>query len=297
MSVNREAQIIKLKLDIIFKRMFGDAKNDEIIKAFIEDLLEMERGSIQEIVIDNVELPPDELDKKFSRLDLKMKVDNQIVNIEMQVEAEPCFGDRTLFYWAKIFTSELGSGEGYDELRKTICINIVNFNAFGCDEYHSHFQPMEKIRQEVLSDKMDIHFFELKKIKKAAKHKPMEDWLNLINAETEGELMDVESTTQIQEVKKAIVVLRELNADDQLRAEAHYREKRLHDEATALGHARREGKEEGLKLGLERGLEQGLEKGKLQTLAELVKDEFLTIETAAQKANMSVSDFRSKTGL
>ena len=113
--------------------------------------------------------------------------------------------------------------------------------------------------------------------------------------------MDVEATTQIQEVKKAIVVLREMNADDQLRAEAYYREKRLHDEATALGHARREGKEEGLKLGLERGLEQGLEqgleKGKLQTLAELVKDEFLTIETAAQKANMSVSDFRSKTGL
>ena len=109
--------------------------------------------------------------------------------------------------------------------------------------------------------------------------------------------MDVEASTQINEVKKAIVVLRELNADDQLRAEAHYREKRLHDEATALGHARREGKEEGLKLGLERGLEQGLEKGKLQTLAELVKDEFLTIETAAQKANMSVSDFRSKTGL
>ena len=57
--------------------------------------------------------------------------------------------------------------------------------------------------------------------------------------------MDVETTTQIQEVKKAIVVLRELNADDQLRAEAHYREKRLHDEATALGHARREGRAEG----------------------------------------------------
>ncbi len=57
--------------------------------------------------------------------------------------------------------------------------------------------------------------------------------------------MDVEATTHIQEVKKAIVVLRELNADDQLRAEAHYREKRLHDEATALGHARREGRAEG----------------------------------------------------
>lgn len=81
--------------------------------------------------------------------------------------------------------------------------------------------------------------------------------------------MDAEATTKIQEVKKAIVVLRELNADDQLRAEAHYREKRLHDEATALGHARREGKAE------------GLVEGMLVTLAGLVKDELLTIETAA----------------
>ena len=58
--------------------------------------------------------------------------------------------------------------------------------------------------------------------------------------------MDVETTTQIQEVKKAVVVLRELNADEKVRKEAYYREKRLHDEATALGHARREGKAEGV---------------------------------------------------
>ena len=140
---------------------------------------------------------------------------------------------------------------------------------------------MEKTRQEVLSDKMDIHFFELKKIKKAAKHKPMEDWLNLINAETEGELMDVEATTQIKEVKKAIVVLRELNADDQPRAEAHYREKRLHDEATALGHARREGKQEGI----------------LSTLSDLVKKGLLTLEQAAEQADMTTSDFQRKAGL
>ena len=42
----------------------------------------------------------------------------------------------------------------------------------------------------------------------------MEDWLNLINAETEGELMDIETNTQIKEVRDTIVILRELNADE-----------------------------------------------------------------------------------
>jgi len=109
---------------------------------------------------------------------------------------------------------------------------------------------LETNRHEALSDKLDIHFFELKKIKYSKKHKPMEDWLNLINAETEGDLMDIETNTQIKEVRDTIVILRELNADEKVKQEAYYREKRLHDEASALGCARREGLAEGLAKGL-----------------------------------------------
>lgn len=247
--MSRETKIVKLKLDIIFKRIFGNDKNDKIIAAFVEDLLELKRGSIQKIEIKNVELPPDELDKKFCRLDLKMHIDDKIVNIEMQINFEPDFKDRTLFYWAKIYSEDLGSGEEYGDLKKTICINIINFNAFECNDYHSHFKVKEVDRNEVLSDKLDIHFFELKKIKSSVKHKPMEDWLNLINAETEGELMDIENTTQIKEVRDTIVILRELNADQKVKQEAYYREKRLHDEASALGYARREGIAEGEAMG------------------------------------------------
>ena len=207
-----------------------------------------------------------------------MRVNGQIVNIELQVKAEDDFGDRTLFYWAKIFTGELSAGDEYGDLRKTICINIINFNYFDCKEYHSHFQPMELHRHEVLSDKMDIHFFELRKLRKSTTKKPMEDWLNLINAETEGDLMDIQNATQSNEVKKAIVILREMNADAQIRQEAYYREKRLCDEASALSHAWREGEETGI----------------LITFADLVKDGILTLADAAQRANMSVTEFEAK---
>ena len=40
-------------------------------------------------------------------------------------------------------------------------------------------------------------------------------------------------------------MLRHLSADQQVRQEAYYREKLLHDEASALGSARREGEEKG----------------------------------------------------
>ncbi|MBQ8132813.1 MAG: hypothetical protein IJ192_00115, partial [Clostridia bacterium] len=45
------------------------------------------------------------------------------------------------------------------------------------------------------------------------------------------------------------------------RQEVYYREKRLHDEATALNGARREGMEEGIAIGQERGIAIGQERG------------------------------------
>ena len=269
--MDKDEKIVKLKLDVIFKRVFGNLDNEKIITSFISDLLEIPRKSIEKIYIDNVELTPEYFDMKFSRLDLKLLVDNKIVNVEMQVNREPDFKERTLFYWAKLYSEDLKSGDEYNELKQTICINIINFNLFDYPDYHSHFKVMEKERYEPLSDKMSIHFFELKKIGKHKKNRPMEDWLNLINAETEGDLMAIQKSTNIQEVKDTIVMLRELSADEKVRREAYYREKRLHDEATALGHARREGISEGITIGKAEGIVEGVAKNKAEVIAKMRK--------------------------
>ena len=214
--MDREAQIVKLKLDVIFKRVFGNEANKAIIAAFISDLLEIPRESINAVYINNVELTPEYLEQKFSRLDLKLDVDGRIVNIEMQVNRETDFRDRTLYYWSKLFCGELRSGYEYGELKQTICINIINFDLFECESYHSIFSILEHERGEVLSDKFAIHFFELRKLGRSKKNKRMEDWLNLIDAETEGDLMNIQQTTTIPEVRDTIVMLRELSADEKV---------------------------------------------------------------------------------
>ena len=85
-----------------------------------------------------------------------------------------------------------------------------------------------------MTDKFSIYFFELRKLKKSQKGKPVEDWLNLINAEKKEDLMALEMSTKIPEVKDVIVKVRELSSDEKLRRLAFYREKRLHDEANAI---------------------------------------------------------------
>ena len=57
---------------------------------------------------------------------------------------------------------------------------------------------------------------------------------------------------------KTTVISHELSADEQIREEARRREKRLHDEATALNHARKEGIAEGEVIGEARGRAEGI---------------------------------------
>ena len=127
-------EIVKPKLDIIFKRIFGNVKNKEIVMRFLTDILEIPRESMKDIHFDNGELTSKYLEEKFSRLDLKIELkdvddsNDKIINVEMQVNSEPAFRERTLYYWSKMYSEELQSGEEYDLLKQTICINIINFN-------------------------------------------------------------------------------------------------------------------------------------------------------------------------
>ena len=283
--MNKDEKIVKLKLDIIFKRVFGNEKNEKIIAAFISDLLDIPRESIKSVVINNVELAPQYLNQKFSRLNLKMNVDGKIVNIEIQVNRETYFKERTLFYWSKLYSDELGSGDDYGKLKQTICINIINFNLFDCEEYHSHFKILENDRGEQLTDKFAIHFFELKKVNKSKKSSRQEDWLKLIDAETEGDLMAIQQTTTIPEVQDTIVMLRQLSADEKVQQEAYYREKQIRDEISALNGARIEGEA------------IGIEKGRLSVLTDLVRKGIITITQAAEQEKMPVEEFSKLTGL
>ncbi len=261
--------IVKAKLDVIFKKIFGSKDNEDILKDFLSQILEIPIETIQSITMNNTETIPETLTGKFSRMDLKMQLNSdKLINVEIQVKEEPDFRDRTLFYWSKMYSSELKSGEEYGELKECICINIINFNMFECGEFHSHFKILEKNRHEVLSDKLSIHFFELKKInKKANPNNRMELWMQLINAETEEELEMLENTN-IPTIQKAVLIIKEMSEDEKIQEIARIREKQMHDEATAIGHAKREGRAEGRA----EGITIGEEKAKSRLIAVMRKN-------------------------
>lgn len=235
--------VISAKLDIIFKKIFTE--NEDMLHSFVASMLDIPQESISEIKITNPELPPETLAGKFSRLDLSLKVDDKLVNVEIQVKNDADYRDRTLFYWAKLYSSELKSGEDYSELKQTITINIINFNMFSGNDYHTEVAAMIKGTEEVFSDKFSIHFFELKKVgKKPDPSNSRELWLQFINADSE-EALDMISQTNVPIMKKAVNVIYDMSEDTKIREIARLREKALHDEASALKNAKEEGKAEG----------------------------------------------------
>lgn len=133
--------VVSAKLDIIFKKLFSE--NTDLLQDFVAGLLEIPADSIESIELKNTEIVPETYEGKFSRLDLNMKLNDTLVNVEIQINSHPDFRDRTMFYWAKLFTSELESGQNYTMLKPAITINILDFVMFpDREDYHTEVVPV-----------------------------------------------------------------------------------------------------------------------------------------------------------
>jgi predicted transposase/invertase (TIGR01784 family) len=115
---------------------------------------------------------------KLSILDIKAEDENGVLyDIEMQIRASVFYGKRTLYYWAKIFGSQLDSlteeeierrtkkGRAYADLNKCIVISLIDFDFFEDRRYHRCFTLKDRETNELHPDLdyLDLYFIELKK--------------------------------------------------------------------------------------------------------------------------------------
>jgi predicted transposase/invertase (TIGR01784 family) len=256
--------VVSAKLDVIFKKLFTD--NPDLLKEFISDILDIPLKTIEDLVITNSEVPPENPEGKFSRMDLNLKLTDRLINIEIQVKNDSYYRDRTLFYWAKLYTSELKSGDSYDSLKQAITINIINFNMFDKADYHTEVVAALKDSGEIFSDKFSIHFFELKKVgKNLNPNNRKELWLQFLNANSEEEFEMLKQTNN-PTINKAVSIIYDYSSDTQVREMARIREKALHDEVSSLKNARNEGIQEGIDTMIESMRESGFSEEMIQTV-------------------------------
>ena len=102
----------------------------------------------------NAEIPKDLLDERGSVLDVRAELDNnRIVDIEMQVNDEGNIDKRSSVYMSKNIATQIKTSEDYKGLKPSIVINILNFNRYKRNSYHSvAHKKFEKTSQEEYVD-------------------------------------------------------------------------------------------------------------------------------------------------
>jgi predicted transposase/invertase (TIGR01784 family) len=260
----------KMTRDTLFHVYF--TKHPDLLKRLVAALLDLQYESIEQFEITNPERPPEVVGGKFCGLDISMVVNEERINLEVQVQNKGDFPERSLFYWAREYSSSISEGQSYSDLPKTIVIGILDFKLFNCREFHSEFQALEVTRHTPLTDKLSMHYFELPKFSSQI---DIEDykvlWLKFFQAKTEEEIAKIEAL-EVPFMKEAVKAYRSVTVSTAFKEIERMKTKARFDEAQALHNATQKGMklglEEGIELGIEQGLEQGLEQGRQQGAEE-----------------------------
>ena len=279
---------ITLRNDYAFKKVFGTEENKAVLQDFLDCVLDIPSNDIEDLELLDKEFHNDSLSDKTGILDVKLRLkDGTVIDIEIQNRWNDEFAQRTVFYWAKMYTENLKKGEVYTKLPKCITINIVG-EGFKLNELlHSEYRVLEKHLHTELSDELEIHFLNLAKAKKQPtgtepdeKTQRLVNWLKFIETDDkEVRAMLADNSAVMEQANETVDVMLQ---DPKQRWLYENRMKYEHDKASweHFGYT------QGVKAGIREGLHQGARQKSLET-ARLMRLENLGIGLISKITGLS----------
>jgi len=253
------------KLDVVFQALFGEVGNESITKGFLETILERKIDSID--LSRNPILRREFKDEKLGVLDIIAKLDeNEICNIELQIVDKKNIIERILYYWSRLYSRQIKSGEDYKILQKAIVILITDFKIENLEEldYHSRWKIMEdkQGKKIILTQKLEIDIIELPKIiGKEKEQDNLLDWLYFLeNPKSERVTKKMKEN---ENLKEAVKKLDNLSEDERMQRIADLRQKAIMDEKAIY--------EKGLEVGIEKGIMEGSQKEKIEIAKKMLE--------------------------
>ena len=292
--VKNTKERLDLKNDYVFKRIFAKPENNQELKELLEAILNIE---IEKVEVKNPEITKNYTDEKLGMLDIRAQInEDTIIDIEMQVANVKTMVDRNIVYTSRLIAEDTKVGEEYGSLKKFISITILGENLLKRNSYHSivhlkfeNSEPEKQVEmgyekeQDLLTDRIEVHYIELKKfVKKNPKmSSKLEQWLWLIIGEEEKVKMAREKNKTIE---KVVEDLDEMSADENERLEAYKRQvNMLYDKIE-----KEEWKKEGRKMEREKNAIKMLEKGiDIQTIVEITG---LTVNEIERLRSVNVNE-------
>jgi predicted transposase/invertase (TIGR01784 family) len=280
---------INLRVDFAFKKLFGSEENQDILLSLINAIVS-EQEQVVEVELKNPYSLTDYLTGKMPLLNIKAKSKNgRWFNIEMQISEDFNFDKRALYYWAKLITEQLSEGKMYKELKKTISINILNFNFIpDRTEPHNCYKIINTAtgKADKLHDIFELHYVELKKFTKQQGQitNALERWSTFL---TKAHQLDKNHIPE--ELAFDPTIVRAIAAVDNLFDEEERQVYEIRLQSLADVESKIASAEE---IGIKQGLEQGIQQAST-TIALKMLSKGLNIATIAEVTGLTESVIRS----
>ncbi|WP_142306347.1 Rpn family recombination-promoting nuclease/putative transposase, partial [Bacillus wiedmannii] len=208
--------------------------------------------------------------------------------ISIQLANKHNIQKRSLYYWSKLYTSQMQEGMPYSELQKSITINVLDFILYPNQEHFQTTGILWDVEKELrISEDIEIHYIEMPKIIaqwRDAQVNPRQDslvrWLLLLAANEDQNLTDTLEAIAMEQdetLQKAIDKWDNMSHNQAFRREYEAREKVLLDEKAAVAHAEN------------KGIEKGLKQGKAQIIKQLY-DNGMSPQTIADNLKMTIEE-------
>ncbi|NMM63257.1 PD-(D/E)XK nuclease family transposase [Clostridium sp. P21] len=277
---------INPKVDFAFKKLFGSPENKDILISFINSIIR-EEEKIKDIELKNPYNIANYRNGKMTILDIKA-VDEKGTwyDIEMQLAEQGYYDKRAFYYWAKVYSDQMESGNDFTLLRKTISINILDFNYLEEEDFHNVYRVYNEKSNKELSNLFEMHFIELDKFKKDFNevNSTLDRWIAFLNRAYELDLDRIpKELAEDEVVKKAVEKLEIMYLDKEEREEYENDLKRLRDYRAAFRTAEEKG--------IQKGMEKGIQKEKIDIAKNLL--DVLDEEIIALKTGLSVDFIRN----
>lgn len=223
-------------------------KNKDLLIAFLSAVLGVPKEEFEGIEIINSELLREFAEDKKGILDVRVKTSQgKQIDIEIQILPTEFMPERTLFYWSKMYTSQVKPGDTYDLLQKCITINIVDFKCTPLSKLYSRYHLTEDETGYRLTDILEVHFLEIPKLIDSEiprdESDPIVEWMEFLDAKSQGVIEMLAEKNK--DIKKAYDILQIISKDEKARMRYEAREAELRDQLTRIKTAKREGRAEG----------------------------------------------------
>ena len=285
--MGQEEKSNKPKNDVIFKNLFSKVGNEDLLKEFLEEIVGIKIKKID--IQKEVELNKSHTKEKVGRLDLRVKInENIIVIIEMQLEDKCKMNKRAMYYAGKIMGNSLEEGQTYNQIKDMYVISILNYNMLETEEYNTDTVIVDsKYRKYIVIDGIKFYFIELPKFREQVKvpKTKLEEWLTFIDYEN-MEMVNM-AIAQNKLVEKAQKEYEYLTGDEATKRWQFLREKAILDERAAYINGKTKGKEEGKIV----GRKEGKKIAKIETAKAMLKDK-VNIEIIEKYTDISQKELR-----